>query len=372
MQTVSATFLSSLASSHIRLNTVTHLNRLTGVSTPIEIEDGSVSLDVTQFIRRTLTLQLPSLESLFQLLSAPGGEITVTAGIKYGTTTELVPAGVYRVDVEDLDFVPSGQFPLTCPDRSLVVQRSRMGPNRASVPGNMVWQEIQRLVEGAFTSSYAPFPGWAQLDESATTPVGPQVYDSGDRDTIIAQYCKSNSLECYFDASGLAVLRPIPTSSTTAATWTTAMGRNGVMSAGNRARSFTDTRNVVVVTSTATDIQLSAIEVANTNNPLVDPLSSLGPLGRQVIDISGNYRTTAQMTAAGQTQLALYSAAQEQVTLSAIANPALDGWDQLIVVPLPSDLGTRPAETHVVQAYQLPLTNKTPAMSITGRAVINP
>lgn len=370
MQTISDQFLRALTSGHDVVTTATHTNLLTGVQTGIPFEDGSIALDVTTFVRRTLSLQLAPLESLYQVLSAPGGEIQIRSGIRYGSTTEIVGAGVYRVDTETLQFPTSGQLQLSCPDRSLVVAGARMGPNRASVPGNMVWQEIQRLVEGAFTSSYAPFPGWAQLDKSAITPVGPQVYDSGNRDSVIQQYLTANALEFFFDAAGLAVLRPIPTVPGMFGAWTCVMGANGTLVDGNRARSTGDTKNVVVVTTTATDIQLSAVEVANTNDPTVDPLSSLGPLGRKPVDISGNYRTTAQMTAAGQAQLALYSLVQQQASITAISNAALDGWDQVSIVPLPSDLGSRPAESHVVQAYTLPLTNKTPTMSITGRAAI--
>lgn len=369
MQTVSAQFLPSLATAHDVLTTLTFTNPITSVQTLVEIQDGQISLDVTNFVRRTLTVSGPNLESVFQLLNVPGGEIAVLSGIRYGTTTELVPAGVYRVDEAELTFSPSGQLQVTCPDRSVVVQRARMGANRSAVSSNTVWQEIQRLVEGSFTSTYATFPGWAQLDESVTTKVGAQVYDAGNRDAVIAQFCTDNSLEFFFDANGLAVLRLIPTVPGALGTWTTVMGANGVMIDGTRTRSLSDTKNVIVLTTTATDVQLSAVEVANTNSPLTDPLSSLGPLGRQVMDYPGNFRTTAQMTTAGQTLLARYSAVQQQLSVATVGNAALDGWDQITVVPLISDLGSRPSESHIVQSYTLPLTNRG-QQSITGRAVI--
>lgn len=369
MQTISNQFLNALTSGHDVLTTLVHKNLITGVQTTIQDIDGQVGLDVTSFCRRTLTFTAPNLESLFQTLLVPGSEITVQSGVRYGSTPELVPAGVYRIEDQSLGFAPDGTQQVTCYDRCLPVQMSRMGANRASVPSNTVPQEIDRLVRGAFTSTYAPFPGWSFFDTSVTAKVGALIYDDGQRDNAITKYCTDNSLEFFTDASGGFVLRKIPTVAGMYGTWSTVMGVNGIMIDGNRARSLKDTRNAIVLTTTASDIQMTAVEVANTNNPLTDPLSTLGPLGYQRLDYAGNFRTTAQATAAGNTMLAQYSAAQQQVSITAVVNAALDGWDQLLVVPLVSDLGTHPAESHIVQSYSLPLTYKSP-MTITGRAVI--
>lgn len=371
MQTVTPAFLTALTGGHDVVSTVTHFNPYTSVSTVIDVADGSVALDVTQFCRRTLSLTLPNRESVFQVLNVPGSELTVQSGIRYGSTVELVPAGVYRIDEQSIALNPSGDLTLTCPDRSVVLQRSRLGASRASTPSNLVWQEIKALVEGAFTSSYAPFPGWAtgSPDQSATAKVGAVVYDDGQRDGAISQYCTDNSLELFANASGLFVLRKIPTVAGLYGTWLVAFGANGILIDGNRDRSLADTKNAIVLTTTATDIQMAAVEVANTNNPLVDPLSTLGALGFQRFDYAGNFRSTAQATAAGNTLLAQKSAVQQQVSATAITNAALDGWDQIQIIGLPSDLGNTVAESHVVQSYTMPLNNKA-NMAITGRAVI--
>lgn len=370
MLAVSDQFLLSLSTSHDVVSTLTFTDPQSGDTTLVPFTDGQIALDVTSFVRRTLTFTAPSLESTFQLLNAPGAEITVQSGIRYGSTLEMLTVGIFRIDTEAIGYTNQGQLAVTCPDRSLVVQRARMGPNRASVSSNWVWQEIQRLVEGSFTSVHAPFPGWLQLDESVRTPVGPQIYDSGNRDVVIGQYLTDNSLEFFFDAAtGKGVLRPIPTSPGALGSWTTVMGPNGVMIDANRTRSLADTKNVIVLTTNATDVQLEAIEVANTNPWPADPLSSLGPLGRQVMDYTGNFRTTAQMALAGATILTQRSARQQQVSIVAVGNPALDGWDQIMVVLPGSDLGSRPAESHIVQAFTLPLTNKG-TMAITGRAAV--
>lgn len=338
----------------------------TGTTFDPQMEDGQVALDVTSFVRRQLTLTAPNLESLFQRLSVPGDEVAVTSGIRYGTTTELMPAGVFRVDEADIGYSASGQLQLTLPDRSVVVQRNRMGVNRSSVATNTVWQEIQRLVEGAFTPGN-PFPGWAQLDTSATDLVGAQIYDSGNRDEWVASYCTDNSLDFEFNAVGKAVLRKVPTGGI--ATWTAIMGPGGILMDASRTRGLSDTRNVIILTTTRTDVQLAAWEEANLNSPLIDKLSSLGKFGRQVLDYQGNFTSTDQMKAAGRTILRQRCAIQQKMTVTTVGNAALDGWDQVALVLPRSDMGNRPAETHLVQGYTLPLTNKG-QMQITGRAAI--
>jgi len=75
------------------------------------------------------------------------------------------------VDQDAMGYGPGDSITLTCPDRSLIVQRNRFGVARSSVPGNKVWQEIQRLVEGAWPNAVFPFPGWSQLDTSASAKV---------------------------------------------------------------------------------------------------------------------------------------------------------------------------------------------------------
>jgi hypothetical protein len=200
------------------------------------IEDGSIIDDSNSNVRRVLNITLPAIQGLYDALAAPGGEITISTTKRYvDGQTETIPAGVFVVDADQMGYNPSGQITLTCPDRWLRVQRNRFGiTGRTSVASNTIHAEIQRLVEGAWSSG---FPGWAQLDTSVTAKVGHLVWDDGDREAAILDMARAHSLEVFFNRQGLAVLRPVPLLSTTSPfVWQVDAGDTGVLIDANRSR----------------------------------------------------------------------------------------------------------------------------------------
>lgn len=366
MWPVSATFLAACRTSHAIVTTCTFKDAFTSAQTVLPVEDGNVTVDVTAAIRRTLNLNLPPLQSIYDVLAVPGGEITVTQGIRYiDGTTETVPLGVFCVDQQRMTYRPDGTFTLTAPDRWLHVQRNAFGLNRVSVPSNAGWTEIKRLVEAAWPNAGFPFPGWATItgvtnpDQSATTKVGAQLWDDGSRETAIQNIATANSVDVRFDAQGFAVLQPIPvlTSSSTVA-WTVDAAGNGVFEDGDRQRDLTLTRNAVIVSSSAADVVMTPVEVKDVHTPSSDPLSTLGPLGYVPFNFdSPLIRNTTQATAAGKTILQKQLGVQMQLSLTAAPNPALDGYDVISVVFPPGDWGTtRPTETHLIESVTIPLT----------------
>lgn len=362
MYPVSGTFLAAARSYRSMSSTATFTDPYTGVTTDLDIESGStVTVDVTAKNRRMLSLNLPPEQSYYDTLLVPGGEITVSQTFRFiDHTTETVPLGVFCVDQETLGYSQSGQLTVTAPDRWVQVQRNRFGLKRSSVPGNAGWQEIKRLVEGAWpNTALFPFPGWASVDTSAVTKVGSVVWDDGDRDNAIQQLAATGKLEVFFDANGFAVLRLIPQlTSSSPVDWTVDATASGVFLDGSRSLDLTTVRNAVIVTSSAADIILSPVEVKNNQPAAVDPLSVNGALGyRPAYYDSAVIRTEAQAQAAGQTVLLQQLQAAQQVSLTAVPNPALDGWDVINVIFPPSEYGTnRPSEIHLLESTVIPLT----------------
>ncbi|HWD83338.1 MAG TPA: DUF5047 domain-containing protein, partial [Kribbella sp.] len=186
MQYTSPRFLAALRSSHAKVSTVTHRNLVTGTETVLDVEDGTVTVDANSNVRRSLSLTLPADQPTWDVLDTPGGEITVRQGIRFvDGTTETVPLGVFVVDQDQINYGPGGTIVLTCPDRWVKVQRNRFGTIRSSHRHNAGWREIQRLVQGAWPGSAYPFPGWSELDKSATDEVGSLLWDDGDREAAI-------------------------------------------------------------------------------------------------------------------------------------------------------------------------------------------
>jgi hypothetical protein len=352
------------SSSQVRFTTVTHRNPFTAVNTVLDIEGGQVTVDVNAASRRVLDLTLPPKQSVFDLLSVPGSELTVTMTYRYiDNTTETIPLGVFCLNTQSMNYKQNGSLTLRCPDRWWRITSNGFGVNRSSVASNAAWQEVKRLVEGAWPNAAYPFPGWATTgvtnpDQSATIKVGSLVWDAGDRNVAITEILTAHNLDCYFDASGLAVLRPIPVlTSSSMPVWTVNDGANGILKDANRSRDLTTVHNVIVLSSSASDIIIANREVANTRAPGTDPLSSLGPLGRLVFNYASPLlRSAAQMDAAGKTLLNKQLSVQQQLDVITTPNPNLDGYDVIDVVLPKGDAGTiRPVERHIIDAVTIPL-----------------
>lgn len=358
MQTVSARFLEAARTSHTVTVSAVHTDLITGKQTPLQVVDGTVTVDVTAANRRMLNLTVPPQQATWDTLSVPGGEITVTKTVRYiDGSTETVPLGVFVVDQDAIGYAPGDTITLTCPDRSIKVQRGRFGLARSSVASNAAWQEIQRLVEAVWPGTTYPFPGWAQLDETATTKVGPIVWTDGDRWKAITDLCKANSLEFFFDAQGKAVLRPVPILTTNSVpVWTVDAQNGGVLIGASRTRDLSQTHNAVIVTSSATNVVVTPQEDANTTAG--DPLSTTGPLGYVPVYYSSPaIQNTAQAMAAAKTILRRELGVAQQISLEASPNDALDAEDVIKVILPQTDLATsRPVELHILDSVTIPLT----------------
>lgn len=364
---VTAEYLTAIRNSHKKSLSVVHANLVTSTVTPLAdytgdlpaVTDGKVTIDATSNVRRVLDLSLPASESTWNTLDTVGGEITVTRALRYAEgALEPVPLGVFIVDTDQLGYGPGDTIDITAaPDRWGKVQKNTLPPSgRASVPSNMAWQEIQRLVEGAWGGSY-PFPGWAQLDKSATTKVGSILWDDGNREAAILGLCADNAVEVFFDANGLAVLRPVPTIiDSSVSVWTVDAGVAGVLLEADRTRDRTKSFNSVIVSTTASDVVFAPVEVKNT--VAGDPLSVTGPLGYMATTYSSaGLRNSAQAKAAGQVMLRKTMGVASQLSLSAVQNDALAAEDVITVIPPQIDRNTRrPAEVHIIDSITLPLT----------------
>lgn len=358
MYPVSKLFLDVIANWRAITSTATHRDPFTGATTDLPIIDGTVTVDSTAACRRTLTLTIPPTQALWDALAAPGGEITVTQTVRYiDTSTETVPLGVFVVDQDAMGYATDGNISLTGRDRWVIVQRNRFGiadALRATVPGNPTWMEIKRLVEGAWPNAKYPFPGWSQLDQTATSKVGPRVWDDGSRENAV-NTLKDTRLQVFFDPVGKGVLRPTPVlTASTAPAWRVAAGQNGVMINADRQRDRSRTHNVVIATTSASDIYLPPSVKANTNPN--DPLSTVGPLGFVPWYLTGNFYTKAAQDAAAVMGLSKQLGMAQQLSLENNTNAALDA-DDVIGVDLPwIDRSTpRPYEVHIIDSLTVPL-----------------
>jgi hypothetical protein len=348
----------TLRADHARTAVAVHTNLISSSTLTLDVEGGTVTDDATSNVRRVLSCTVPSSQATWDALDTVGGEVAVTQTIRYvDGQTQSVPMGVFILDSDQIGYGPGDTISLNqCPDRWGKVQKNTLPPSgRASVRTNTAWQEIKRLVEGAWAGSY-PFPGWSQLDTSATAKVGSLVWDDGNREAAILDLCATNSVEVLFDRAGLGVLRPVPVLTTASSpVWTVNAGQMGVMVAADRTRDRSQIRNVIIVSTGASDVTFVPVEVKNTT--VGDPLSTSGPLGYMAQEYSSPLlRSSAQAAAAGKTMLAKTLGVAKQLSLEAAGNPALDAGD-VITVALPQidANSSRPVETHILDTISHPL-----------------
>lgn len=374
MWPVSDRYLEAVRGSERFVTSATHRDLISGVSTTLDVVDGSVTVDASSNVRRTLDVSLPADEPTWQALDTVGGEITVTRAAVYADgARETVPLGVFVVDIDQIGYASGGTIAINgARDRWANVQTGLPPDQLGSVASNPAWAEIKRLVEGAWSAAY-PFPGWAQLDTSATAKVGIQLWDDGDREAAILSICQANSLEVFFDAQGKAVLRPVKVLTTTSApVWTVDAGVNGVMVSADRSRDRTRVYNAVEVSSGSPDIVFNTVVVKNTTAS--DPLNVNGPLKYKPLKYSDpSIRSSAQARAAGLTLLAKVTGAAQQLSLGSLNNDALDASDVIAAVLPKIDRNTpRPSEIHIIDTITNPLVlDGSSAMTIQTRSTID-
>lgn len=357
MWPVSQLWLDSIGTWRSVICTAVHYDPFTDTTTPLQIEGGEVIVDSAAACRRELRMTTPPLREVIDAVGAPGGEITVTQTVRYiDQSTETIPLGVFVVDEDSSDYDADGNLALTCRDRSVIVQRNKLGGHggsAASVASNPAWQEIKRLVEGAWPNVAYPFPGWAQLDTSAATPVGAMLWADRDRDAAQRKLAAANSVQTYFAPDGRGLLQKVRVPQPGAApVWTVRSGEGGALVGAERSRDRSKVFNAVVIDSTAAGLYLPQVTVSNTDAS--DPYSIYGKLGFQPKNISSpHFRTPTQMQIAAIVKLSKLLGAASEVSLTNLPNGALDA-DDVIGVVTPDGDPAKP-ELRVATAFNVPL-----------------
>jgi hypothetical protein len=322
-------------------------------------------------VRRTLTLDLAPEPGLFDRLAPIGTTLTVTARVRYtDRRTVDIPMGVFDVDSQSLT-EGGGGVSLTAPDRWVRIQRARfLGPQQ-SQPHNTVVGEIQRLVQGALGAGE---PVVTTATSLAT--VGTLTWEK-DRAKAITDLADQIGAWVFFDRTGVCTVADRPTIGATA-DWLVDASAYGVATAIDRQRSRADARNVIVVSSSASDGEKFPIQYVYDDDPQsptyagTDPLNAPGTAGPFGI-VPGYFDTPLNHTEvsardAGRTILARVMGLTSSVSLGQVPNPAVDAGDVLEVVP-PRERYDIPrvSELHMADNVAHPLTVGD-ATSIQGRS----
>lgn len=323
-------------------------------------DGGSVTVDVTQQVRRTLALTIadPTLNpTTAQALLAPFGvELAVAWGIRYPNgTTDYVPVGVFRVDSTTI--TQSGQSGATGvavvgTDRSMYINDGRFFIPTKSV-GPTVVAEIAHLVDPVMPVGTPPM-----VDLTGSTASCPkQVYTDKDRAGAVSRLATSINAEFFIDPNGVPTLRTLKRPADPAA-WTIDAGANGVLLDVTPVIDRTDIFNAVVVTGERADGSAGNFAIRQDLDPS-SPTYWNGPFGKKPVFFNSAIPTTdIQCQSIAATMLLKYISTGWSITLDSLVNPLLEGGDVLTVL-LPDGR----IQKHLIDSFVLPLDVAT-AMSI--------
>lgn len=331
---------------------------------------GQITDTLAPGVRRTLTLELPPAPGMFDRLAPIGTTLTVTCHVRYpNRQTVDIPMGVFDVDSERMT-EGEGGVTITAPDRWALIQRARFIRPQASIRGASVRAQIASLLGGAVG-------GMALTDTATADETMPALVWPDDRAKAVLDLADSIAAWVSFDRAGAATLTDAPTVGRYT-DWIIDASASGVLTSLDRERSRTDTRNVIVVSSSASggerfapvyvwDTDPASPTYAGTN-PQTNP-GSAGPFGivPDTVD-TPIAKTQAAAKVVGYRELYRRMGLASQVSLGSVPNPAIDAGDVIDVVP-PRERYDIPrgVERHIVDTVTHPLAPGT-AQHIDGRA----
>jgi len=331
----------------------------------------SVKIDATQKVRRQATIQLPNSDVLWNMLSVPGTELHPYRGMDlFGIGPVWVPLGRMEIDQPSIAYSPGRNLVVSAGDYRTRVEAAEFLTPAITQFGTLIASQIVAFLQDVL-------PGVTILDRvTSTYYIGAKIYDT-DRAGAIDEMAAAIGAEVVFDGDGNAVVRPVPQLAATTS-WTVDAGQ-GVMLDASRQRSVSTAKNVVVVTSSATNGAplFDPVYVWDNNpdsptyagpDPVNNPAAA-GPFGIRVERLSSTAITDPQQALqAGQARLAQVAGRPTSLTLQSVVNPGLEDGDT-IAVQLPPDpfSGARKTEAHIVESVTVPLSLTDP-QQITTRA----
>jgi len=307
----------------------------------IPILSGDVTFDTTADVNSTLDLTTniawPGLPT--SLGNPYGSEIYVERGVQYANgIKEYVGLGYFRIDSIEQQNAPKGTLRITGSDRMANIRDGRRaqpiqfsaGASVGAVIDFAVGEIVPGLVTVYDTSLYTTFlVADAVMDQDRI----------GFVQNLVAAYGKV----AYFDYAGRLQIKSAP-SPTSQPVYTINSGTNGVLVSMDRAISRDGVYNAVVVTGEAAGQLPPVMATAYDTNP-ASPTRWGGPFGYIPEFYSSSFLTTsAQCLSAGNAILTNATGVPYSVSLGAVPNPALEGWDVINV----SYATSANSETHIV------------------------
>lgn len=260
-------------------------------------------------------------------LAPYGSELYLESGMMLPTGEWLwVPAGVYRLRVSDAD--SRGVVTLTGLDRSLVVANARNEVPYV-IPGGASLADAWRdYLTAKYPTVTMIVDGQAEYVSLANSPT---VYEegaaSGDPWMNLRDLTNRFGWETFFDATGAAILRPIPDYTQAEVVWEYVPGEANLSIDGTTTLDPSTTYNVAVVTGEGTGVGSPVRASAEITDPS-SPIYPGGTYGRVPTFISSSFLTTEeQCQNAADAMIRRVQGGDQNHQFSAVPHPAHEPGD---------------------------------------------
>lgn len=360
------TLAQAVVGSHRTTSRVVVRDPSTGDEVELYVQSGSVTVDRTRDIRRTVsaTLTDPTGEltpaAADDLLSPFGNELHVHRGVRLvDGTDDTVALGVFRLTDFAVSDGPDGlTIRLSGSDRSVAVQRAKWETTYVIASGTATEDAIADLLTDRYPDVTVNLPTMG-----ATTPRVVLDGSDGDPWRDATDLARAAGWELYFDGAGEAVAS-LPATPDNDPVVVYEDGSEAVLlDLERQVSTASSVYNGVIATAESTDLPAPLRSVAWDDDP-GSPTYYLGKFGKVPRLWSTPLATTqGQLDAAAQSMLDGLLGANEDVAFRQIVNPALDV-NQVVEVTRPRSAldGVRV----VLDVLEIPLAAADP-MSASGR-----
>jgi len=318
----------------------------------IPIDGGSVVSDGKSQVRRTATLSTSA--NLWpvdprSVLAPFGTEIQVDYGIVLtGGAVEWVPLirGLLTEASRERPIDTNGQLPLTLVDRSARVAEDRFTAPVQTVSGATTVTEIRRLIQETLGVAVPVTDYTGSVQVAAVLDIERERWADG-----VEALANSISAEVFFDPQGNGIIRPQPLITDTRV-WTVNSGEQGVLISKGEKLAREGVYNGVVASGQRSDGTAPATATV-WDTDTESPTYYLGTFGRKPRFYTSQMLTTVpQCTATATALLARVKGMSAQISLTTLANPALEAGD----VILAHDVEEGTAQAHIIDKVAVPLS----------------
>lgn len=295
--------------------------------------DGNVDVDTTRLTRRTFTANLLNPEGVWSPGSDWGGTFYVNRlvrlwrGIEYGPgAVELVPVGTFMIDNADIAVERNmSLIVLSGSDLWKKFGKSAFPKNKSWDAGTSINTIITYIANAAGVTRLNLDPLSSRDSADKEIPKTFSVEQGDNRGEAIAKLCKDNGIDVYFDSLGRLTTQDFTSPGDKAVVYTYDPEVNNNLITVKATYTDENLYNSVLVLGTKDKDSIIVSRVRDT-----DPTSvtSVARLGERVFKYeSDQISTQAQADKVAEQLFYKHVLINEDITLEAICNPALEGSD---------------------------------------------